>query len=317
MTRLRKFHNFASVPDRKAKAMATTDTATTTDTAQPARTTRQRGLGTFFALTFTLTWGIAALFIMAPDATERVFGPPGLANPLYVLAVWAPAISGLVLVWHRLGRSGLRGFLSRLGMARMPATAWLLLVAGIPAIVYAGAAVSGTAGESPVFSPWYTALPALAQAMFLAGTVEELGWRGVALPLLQRRFTPLVSSLVLGLAWALWHLPAFALSGTVQSAWSLGPYVVGIVSLSVIMTWFFNVSSGSILVAWLIHFQAMNPLFPDAQPWDSLFYAVAAVLIVIVGRRRMLRRDGAVTGLLRPAADDRGSADEATEAPAR
>lgn len=267
-----------------------------TEMARIETRARKRGLGTFFTLSFALTWGIAAMFVLAPDVT----GQAGLTNPLYLLAVYAPAISGLVLVWHRLGVSGLRGFLARFGMIRMPARAWWLLVAGMPAIVYAGAAVAGTAGDSPVFSPWYTVLPALAMAMFTAGTVEEIGWRGVALPLLQRRFTPLVSGLLLGLVWALWHLPAFALSGTVQSAWSFGPYLAGLLALSVIMTWFFNVSNGSILVAWLVHFQAMNPLFPDAQPWDSLFYVIAAVIIVIVNRRSMLRRDDAVTELQRP-----------------
>lgn len=265
---------------------------TATATAHADRTTRTPGLGSFFTMTFALTWGIAAILILAPDAVERIFGPIGLSNPLYLLAVYAPAISGLVLVRRRLGRSGLRGFVRRLGMIRMPAANWLFLVVGIPAIVFTGAALSGTAGDIPVFSPWYTVLPALAGSMFLAGTWEELGWRGVALPLLQRRFTPIVSGLVVGVVWALWHLPAFALSGTVQSAWSFGPYFAGIVALSVIMTWCFNASNGSILVAWLIHFQAMNPLFPDGQPWDSLVYVIAAVIIVIVDRKRMLRRGG-------------------------
>jgi membrane protease YdiL (CAAX protease family) len=152
-----------------------------------------------------------------------------------------------------------------------------------------------------VFTPWYSAIPALLAAFFLAGTVEEIGWRGVALPLLQRRFTPLTSGLLVGLAWAVWHLPAFALSGTVQSGWAFGPYFAGLMALSVIMTWFFNASNGSILVAWLIHFQAMNPLFTDAQPWDSLFYVIAAVVIVIVNRKSMLRPGGdAVVDLQRP-----------------
>lgn len=272
---------------------------TVTETSPIETRTRKRGLGTFFTLTFALTWGIAAMFVLAPDFV----GPAGLTNPLYILAVWAPAISGIAVAWHRLGSRGMRGYFARLTMFRMPAAAWLFLVAGFPAIVYAGAALSGTFGDSPVFSPWYAALPVLFASIFLAGTVEELGWRGVALPLLQRRFTPLVSGIVLGLVHALWHLPAFALSGTVQSAWSFGPYLAGVVALSVIFTWFFNVSNGSILIAWLVHFQAMNPLFTDGQPWDSLFYIIAAVAIVIVNRKSMLRRDDAVTGLQRPAAN--------------
>jgi membrane protease YdiL (CAAX protease family) len=271
---------------------------TTTDAPRTETRTRTPGLGTFFALTFALTWGIAAMFILVPD----VAGQAGLTNPLYLLAVFAPAISGIFVAWRRLGAAGLPGFFARLRMIRMPSNAWWFVLAGIPVIVYGGAALSGTAGDSPVFSPWYTVLPTLAASFLLSGTVEELGWRGVALPLLQRRVTPLAAGLLLGLAWAVWHLPAFALSGTVQSAWSFGPYLAGLLALSVIMTWLFNVSRGSILIAWIVHFQAMNPLFPDAQPWDSLLYVIAAALIVILNRRTMLTRAHAVTQLQRPAA---------------
>lgn len=268
-------------------------------------TSRKRGLGLFFALTFALTWGIAAILVLAPDAVERTFGPIGLSNPLYLLAVYAPAISGVIVAWRRLGRSGLREYFARLKMIRMPASNWLFLVVGIPVIVYAGATVSGTLSTTPVFSPWYTMIPTLLTSMFLAGTWEELGWRGVAQPLLQRRFTPLTSGLIVGVVWAIWHLPAFALSGTVQSAWAFGPYFVGVVAVSVIMTWLFNASNGSILVAWLVHFQLMNPLFADGQPWDSLFYVLAAVAIVIVNRKSMLRRGGdAVVDLQRPITEE-------------
>jgi membrane protease YdiL (CAAX protease family) len=276
--------------------------------------TRKRGLALFFTLTFALTWGIAAILILAPDAVERMFGPIGLTNPLYLLAVYAPAISGVVVAWRQLGRSGLRGYFARLKMIRMPASNWLFLVIAIPVIVYAGATVSGNLSTTPVFSPWYTMIPALLASMFLAGTWEELGWRGVAQPLLQRRFSPLTSGLIVGVVWAIWHLPAFALSGTVQSAWAFGPYFLGVVAVSVIMAWFFNASNGSILVAWLIHFQLMNPLFADGQPWDSLLYLIAAVTIVIVNRKSMLRRGGdAVVELQRPATNDRGSVDEAAD----
>lgn len=272
---------------------------TVSEMVQTKTKTRKRGLGTFIALTFALTWGIAAMFIFTPD----LVGEAGLSNPFFVMAVYGPGIAGVVVAWLRLGTVGLRSYLSRLTMFRMPISAWLFVIVGFPVIVYAGALVTGTAGDTPVFSPWYSAVGALAAAMFLAGTVEELGWRGVALPLLQRRFTPLASGLLLGLVWAMWHLPAFALSGTVQSAWAMGPYFAGILALSVIMTWLFNVSKGSIGVAWLVHFQAMNPLFPDAQPWDSLFYVIAAVIIVVVNRKSMLRSSDAVTELQRPGAD--------------
>jgi hypothetical protein len=234
-----------------------------------------------------------------------MFGPIGLTNPLFVLAVYSPAFSGLWLVWRRHGTQGLRAFFRRFTMFRMPAWGWFILVVGVPAIVYAGALVSGTAGDGPVFTPWYTALLVVGQMLFMAGTIEEIGWRGVALPLLQRRFTPLVSGLVLGVVWAVWHLPAFAMSGTIQSAWSFGPYFVGLLALSVIFTSLFNASNGSLAIAWLFHFQVMNPLFPDAQPWDTLFYVAAAGLVVLFDRRRMLRSSEAIVDIVPPTPDDR------------
>ncbi len=274
---------------------------------QTGASSSKRGLGTFIALTFALTWGIAALFMFIPDTIDRIFGPAGLGNPLYLLAVFSPGIAGIFVAWLRLGTSGMAGFFRRLRMVRMPAVAWAFLVAGYPAIVYAGAIVSGTVDTTPAFTPWFAVVGALLSALFLAGTNEEFGWRGVALPLLQRRYNPFVSSILLGAIWAIWHLPAFALSGTLQSAWAIGPYFAGLMALSVIMTWLFNESRGSLLIAWLAHFQAMNPLFPDAQPWDSLFYVLAAVAIVIVDRERMFSRGSGVTTLV---ADDRVSVEE-------
>lgn len=94
----------------------------------------------------------------------------------------------------------MRSFLSRLTQSRMPTPWWMFLLIGIPAAKYLGAAVNCAAGDFP-FSPWYGVLAALAMAVFI-GPIEELGWRGVALPLLQRRYAALWSGLILGAFWA-------------------------------------------------------------------------------------------------------------------
>ena len=102
------------------------------------------------------------------------------------------------------------------------------------------------------------------------------------------------------MVWGLWHAPAFLLSGTPQSAWSFGPFMLGVLALSVIWTPMFNASGGSILIAALFHWQINGPAWPDAQPWDYAVYGVAAVLIVLVNRRLMFTRKGAVTQILMP-----------------
>lgn len=252
----------------------------------------------FLALAYGLSWGIAALLILFTDQIVAVFGEPSLSNPLIILMVYSPGLAGLFLVWRSSGLKGLASFLRRLTLWRAPLRWWLFLVLGVPAVVYTGAAIKGAAGDALPFSSLSQALLALATALFL-GPIEEFGWRGLALPLLQRRFAPFWAGLLLGLIWALWHLPALVMgSGMPQSSWSIAPFLLGIVAISVILTPFFNAAQGSLLVAVLYHFQMMNPLFPDAQPWDNLLWIAVAVLVVWLNRRTMFRRDSGVTSVL-------------------
>jgi len=181
----------------------------------------------------------------------------------------------------------------------MPRVWWLFLILGIPAVAYLSAALKGSISDPFPFSPWVQVFPALVLAFFL-GTLEEFGWRGLALPLLQRKLAPFWAGLILGIIWAAWHIPAFLLSGTAFDNWSFIPYFGGVVALSVIITPMFNSARGSLLIAYLYHFQMMNPIFPDSQPWDSLLFAIVAVVIVILNRRTMFKKGTGVTGVLMP-----------------
>lgn len=271
---------------------------------RPVRTARQSTMNTgtlvpFLALTFGLTWGLAALPILFYDQVAAIFGEISMTNPLFILAVYSPGFVGVFLVWRHYGLKGLGSFFRRLTLWRVPVIWWLFLILGIPVIFYAGAAIKGSINDPFPFSPWYQVIPAMAIALFI-GPIEEFGWRGVALPLLQRRFAPFWAGLILGVIWAVWHIPAFFLSGTPQSAWSFGPYFAGVVALSVILTPLFNAARGSLLFAILYHFQMMNPAWPDAQPYDTLFFVVAAAIVVLLNRRKMFQREEGVTSVLMP-----------------
>lgn len=250
----------------------------------------------FFALTFALTWGIAAILILYTDRVTTIFGRIGLTNPLVILAVYSPGFVGVFLVWRHYGLKGLGSYFRRLTLWRAPLKWWLFLILGIPAVVYTGAVIKGTQLIVP-FSPWYPLLPAIAHALFL-GPIEEFGWRGLALPLLQRRFAPFWAGLILGGIWACWHVPSFLISGMPQTTWSVVPYFLGIFAISVILTPLFNDSRGSLLISVLFHFQMMNPVFPDAQPWDNLLWVAVAILIVWLNRRTMFKSGAGVTDVL-------------------
>jgi membrane protease YdiL (CAAX protease family) len=117
----------------------------------------------------------------------------------------------------------------------------------------------------------------------------------LALPLLQRKFAPIYAGLILGVIWAIWHLPAFLLGGTQQSQWAFSTFFLGCLAISVIATALFNRSGGSILLSAFFHFSLMNPIFPDAQPYDTYLLLVIAALIVGWNRKAMFSRSGSVT----------------------
>lgn len=80
------------------------------------------------------------------------------------------------------------------------------------------------------------------------------------------------------------------LSGTEQSAWSFLPFFTGIIALSVIVTPLFNASRGSIFLPALFHFMLINPVWPDAQPYDTYIFALVAAVIVWLNRETLFTR---------------------------
>lgn len=252
----------------------------------------------FLIITFGLAWGIIGLYIALPDQMAAIFGEISGNHPLFYLATYAPAIAALTIVLLKSRWDGTRRFLSRLLLWRAPMAWYAFLLLGIPLLFYVGAIWKGLSPAElvPVSS---VGAYLVALALFaIKGPVEEIGWRGLALPLLQRNMSPLWASLVLGVIWGVWHLPAFMLSGTPQSAWSFTDFFIGTIALSFIATGLFNASRGSILLPALFHLQVINPLWPDAQPYDTVPFVVAALVVVWFNRDSMLQRSGGVTTIL-------------------
>jgi membrane protease YdiL (CAAX protease family) len=229
---------------------------------------------------------------------EAVFGQINGNHPLFFVAVYAPAIAAFIIVARYGGLKGLRRYLGRLLLWRCGPAWYAFLIIGVPLIFIGGSALKGNLFTDPF--P-FASFQALFVALFLAaikGPIEEFGWRGLALPLLQRKFAPVWAGLILGVIWGLWHLPAFLLSGTQQSEWSFTAFFIGCLAISAIATALFNSSRGSILLSAFFHFSLMNPMFPDAQPYDTYLLIVVATLIVWWNRKDMLTKEGAVTEVI-------------------
>ena len=252
----------------------------------------------YLGIAFALAWGILGLYIACWEGMSALFGPLSGNHPLFFLAVYSPAIAAVILVLRVGGWRGLRLFFSRALIWRCSPAWYAFLLLGVPLIFILCSALRGNfRSEFFPFPSLSTGLLAIVLAA-IKGPMEEFGWRGLALPLLQRKLAPLWAGLVLGVVWAVWHLPAFLLGGTQQSEWAFGSFFLGCLAISVIATAIFNRSGGSILLSAFFHFSLMNPIFPDAQPYDTYLLLAVAVLVVWWNRKDMFGLSDAVTAVI-------------------
>lgn len=267
----------------------------------PRRGVPSGALILFLASTFLITWGVIGVYILWPETVTALLGPISGRHPAFFLATWSPGIAGVAVVALHTGAAGSKAFLSRLLLWRCPAGWALFLAFGLPAVFVLGSLIGGGPLLAPIGAGGVGAMAGAALIMLFLGPVEELGWRGVAQPILQRHMAPLWAGLLIGATWGIWHLPAFHLSGTVQSGWSFTPFLIGNIALGVLVTPLFNASRGSILLPMLFHWQLINPFWPDARPWDTVLLVAIAVAVVGLNRTTMLQRGRAVTRVV-PAA---------------
>ena len=252
----------------------------------------------FIIITFVITWGTVGFYIVLPDIAADWFGEISGGHPAYFLATWAPAVAAFIVVLRHGRAVGVKAFLSRLVLWRCSMSWAAFLLIGIPLVYAAGAWAKGTpVGDLFAFDDVQEMLAVMVIMLFL-GPIEEFGWRGVAQPILQRHMAPLWAGLIIGATWGIWHLPAFYLSGTVYSGWSFAPFFIGNVSLAVIVTPLFNSTRGSLLLPAAFHYQLINPLWPDGQPYDIYLFVLIAVVIVWLNRATMFARTDAVTAVI-------------------
>src|SRR5260370_34724501 len=107
---------------------------------------RSRPLVAFFVLTFAITWGLGACYMLFPARFEALFGEISNTNPLFLVAVYAPSVSALIVTGYTRGVSGLRELLSRLLRWRVGLKWYLTVFLGVPLLLLGSAALS----------PWFS-----------------------------------------------------------------------------------------------------------------------------------------------------------------
>jgi membrane protease YdiL (CAAX protease family) len=256
-----------------------------------AQSIRRHPLFAFFLLAFGITW-----VVWVPRAVGIPLGAVGQ------MWTWAPAIAALLAAALTGGRAAVRELGARLVRWRagwqwyvvviLGPAAFSLVVAGIYVLIggsWAAAAPPALRDEaSLVLLPLF-----LMVLTFTDGLGEELAWRGFALPRLLTQYNALVASLILGVLWGLWHLPLVWTEGATMYQQPIWLFLLDIAAKSVLFTWVFLHTRGSLLLAMLFH--GATNLFavsPNLSSTDDLTFpllsmaakwVLVVVLIVVTG----------------------------------
>ncbi len=227
---------------------------------------RGRGepVGAFFGLVLALSIPFWLL-----DVIEPVQLLPGV--PISAIAAFAPVLAALVLAWRSDRLAGAAELLRRsFDLKPVQKPTWLLVaVLTNPVIAVVAFGVMCATGESvPNPSPLTPSVVTLFVVLFVAALGEEIGWSGYATEPLQRRWGPLGAGILLGMAWALWHLIGLVQVG--RSPEWIAWWSLGTIGLRVIMGWLYANGGKSVLLAAVFH--AMINLSWQLYPTNGSFY---------------------------------------------
>ena len=243
----------------------------------------------YFILAYALSWALWPLVILNPTSSPLVpFGPLIAAVVVSLLAGGTRELLTLLRQLTRWRVHPIWYVVALLGPFVMAAAAAALAVA-------TGAPMQRSGAYTDVGAIGYTFLSTL----IIVGLFEEVGWRGFALPRLQRRLDAIWAALVLGALWALWHLPELISDPTRQRP----PlqFVVWALALSVIFTWLYNSTDGSLPIVIICHAaidtagRYMLPEFFNGGyqvVWwfmVGLYVVIAVIVVLVAGPKRLVR----------------------------
>jgi uncharacterized protein len=259
-----------------------------TNRTEPGNWAARHDLVLYFTLAYLLSWILWPLVILNPTSSPLVpFGP-------LIAAVIVSLLAG--------GPKELWALLRQLTRWRVHPIWYLIALLG-PLVMAGLAAVLAVATGSPMRRTGaYTDVAAIGYTflsiIIIVGLFEEVGWRGFALPRLQRRLDAIWAALVLGVLWALWHLPELISDPTGQRP----PlqFVVLALALSVILSWLYNSTNGSLLIVIICHAaidtagRYMLPEF-SGQGYQvvwwimvGLYVVIAIIVTLVAGPKRLV-----------------------------
>lgn len=256
-------------------------------------------LAFFFVLAYSITWVFNIIGILLIE----------IYYPFLVLGAFGPFIAAIITVSTTEGKDGLKEFFER--FKRKMGFFWLILALliyggglfiGTLIIIIYGVQVNNPYENVSLTIPILNYLVVFGVTTILTGGNEEPGWRGYALPKLLEKYKPIWSALILGIIWAFWHVPSIFLP-TLQALIPFHIYFIHIALLSIIFTWLYLKTKGSVLYAIIYHgainmligvlFDFISPTYEQFVLLMSilvLMEAVVAIGLIVIEREQFLNR---------------------------
>lgn len=272
----------------------------------------------FFAGAYLWTW---VFWISAGLGERGLLALPVPAIVLMILGGLGPMAAALAVAARREGRAGVAGLFGQLRLRGLRRR-WLLIAFAIglldlvPALMYlldGGFLPAGIGGQVLAMPVHFLFIAAIG-----GGLDEEMGWRAFAQPRMQRLTHPFLANLLVGVAWASWHLPMWLDPDGSHAATPFVVFLVTVVAQSLVISWLYNASGGSLLVAIVAHsaadmFDGLRFAIVDDPTWATrsellqMVVMLGAALVVTFATRGMLGRgrdtDDAVSEVAANAAD--------------
>jgi membrane protease YdiL (CAAX protease family) len=241
----------------------------------------------FFLLAFAISWAIMIPLALSAQGIIEAKVP----LQLHYLTAYGPMLAALLVTGVADRGPGLRSLGASMIKWRVGAS-WFVVAALSPAILFAVGALAGRiwTGAWPAlrdlgqvnFLP-YLGLWALPFWIVTSGFGEEVGWRGYALPRLQRGRTALSATLILWVFWVTWHIPAFFYLPNYREIglWFFPGFALGVFAGAIIYTWLFNGTGGSVPMAALFH--GVFNFFTASAAGQGIAAMVASILVIVWG----------------------------------
>ena len=239
----------------------------------------------FYILAFSISWLGMISIVLASDGIAPFYRPYFLF--LSIFYAIGPALAAVIVSQVAHGKTGVRDLLKGLIQWRVGPVVLFTAAQVITKLLGLTETIVVPQGNLSLYAIFAFAVN------FLANTCEEIGWRGFALPRLQKQYSALLATLIVGTLWGLWHLPLVFFVGNPMSKYPF-IWLISIVADAFIYTWLYNSTKGSILLVALFH-GAGNIFGAFITGVSPVAYAlvncvVAIALIAVFGRANLSRR---------------------------